>query len=73
MILNLLTLFERLGLEPSCFHLERLLGRHVAAGAFIGVLIAVRLVAVTMPAIPQTGPLRVLKGGTAASRTMRKQ
>lgn len=63
-----LTLLKWLRLEASCLHLERFFSGHVTAGAFISVLIAVRLVAVPVPAVSETGSLWIFERGAATSR-----
>lgn len=63
-----LTLLKWLRLEASGLHLERFLGRHVTAGAFISVLITIRLVAVPVPAVSKTGSLWIFECGAATSQ-----
>lgn len=63
-----LTLLKWLRLEASGLHLERFLSRHVTAGAFISVLITIRLVTVPVPAVSETGSLWIFERGAATSQ-----
>lgn len=60
-----LTLLHGRRLHARGLQLEGLFGRHVAAGAFVRVLVTVGLVAVSMTTVSEAGSLRVFKSGTA--------
>lgn len=57
------TLLQRRRFDAGGLHFQRLFGRHVAAGAFVGVLVAVGLVAVTVTTVSEARSLGVLERG----------
>lgn len=63
-----LTLLKWLRLEASGLYLECFLSRHVTAGAFISVLITIRLVAVPVSTVSETGSLWIFERGAATSQ-----
>lgn len=58
------TLLQRRWFYAGSLHFQRLFCRHVAAGAFVGVLVAVSLVTVTVTTVSEARSLGVLKRRT---------